>query len=330
MGVFRKGICTGFGIGLILWAGLAGAQSTIDEYPASSGSYSGSYSGNFTATVTQGDRGGGRLGGAVSYSYQFDVPSRPALTSAQCQNNTPVTGPNDCNRSCIKKDSYKRYLTGVLTGVPAISATASCAAPISGTLQNLELTEAYDACGTANAWGGQASSTVSTLVGPLFHFNNPRTHQTTSGGLFHSSTEWSLTNEAELLLPNLVISVEASITCNRRIIRLEDNSNKQDGGGLNTPAGGHTQKATQGKTIFVQDSSTINSDAPSDKTTPHNGRGTDTPLVVAVPLAQGNAAANDPKKTPKKSVVRKAKATKMEKTKKKTKKKLKKKKLKKQ
>ncbi len=258
------------GTGVMLAGFLVGpsaqADLPIDEYPAASGTYTGSYSGYFTASVTQGDRGGGQLGGSVTYSYTFDVPTRPPLTEAQCQNNTPVTGPNDCNRSCVKKDSYKRYLSGPLTGIPAIGTSPSCSAPINSALQNIGLLEAYDACEAANAWGGETTTLIRVLVGALFHFNNPRTTQTTTGGLLHKETEWTYTNNAELLLPYVVIPAQVRITCMPKIARLNDGLERKDAGTIARP--GKTVGRKQGLTDRTQNLHAPNSD-PIPQTTPN-------------------------------------------------------------
>jgi hypothetical protein len=168
-------------------------------------------------------------------------------------------------------------------------------------LQNITLTEAYDACETANAWGGRTSSTVRILVGPMFFFNNPRTQKTTTGGLFSKSTEWTYSNEAELLLPFIEISVQVSITCNRRIMRLEDNVERQDAGSISRSSdGGDTEVEKRDVTPSDLISNPNSGDGSAPST---DGRGIEDPVDVVVPVAPETGGGNKlNKKKPRKRI----------------------------
>ena len=191
---------------LLMCAGSRTAQAVdINGYPAPAGSYTGGSTGAFAAMIHEADPGADRVSGEAAFSFQFKVPVFPPPTTMECDPAAPVVKPGECNHACVKKDGYILYQSEPLAGIPVIWLTPTCEAPVAGPITPIDTATARKTCVSKGAWGGTTTATVRLKVGPLYHFNQPRTTRTATG--------WSYQNDANLVWPNVVLEVPVIIQC---------------------------------------------------------------------------------------------------------------------
>lgn len=179
--------------------------AAVQGYVAPNGTFSGSSSGYLQADIYSATPSNDVVSGNVTFSYNFQRPTRPALTTAQCNASAPLLPASGCARNCVKKDDYFVYQSGPLTGVPVIKYSPSCNAVVNGTVTAMGTGEARAACENGNHWGGSTVAHIVMRIGPLYQFNNPRTWRTGS--------TWHYNNDAELLWPYVSLATPVQIRC---------------------------------------------------------------------------------------------------------------------
>jgi len=179
--------------------------AAVQGYEAQPGTFSGNVSGSFQADIYAVAPANDQVSGSVTFTYHFQRPTRPPLSTAQCNPAAPVLAASGCARNCAKKDDYFVYQSGPLTGVPVIKYSPSCNAGVSGSVTPMGTGEARMACEDGNHWGGSTVAHVVMRVGPLYHFNNPRTWRT--------GFTWHYSNVAELLWPYVTLATPVQIRC---------------------------------------------------------------------------------------------------------------------